>query len=832
MQNADCFMFNASDINLRNVLGVSIYRQTLCSLIEKTCDSVNDTGILSMDDITNTSHICILPAPIVQCPVKSFQCKDLSCIADSKQCNNIKDCSQGEDEQECRHRGCNVLGINCQTNCTWPQCRCGTEFFKCDSGGRVPTDTLCGFEQNCLDGSDEIHCNDLLSPAGQLPCADSRACVDEDKLFDGIEDCIDASDEYMDYRKACPGFQCNDQTCIPFTWLSDGIPDCPHDEDEQDFMLQRAIGNTEWPCSAGSLSCRGSVRKCYLREQHCIYETDSHGNIYTCRNARHLSACEDIECSNMYKCPMSYCIPFQRVCDGNIDCQDSSDESNCPMISCPGMFRCLKEQVCIHQEDVCDGKAHCKVSLDDEKYCHVKILHECSTCSDTDKSLRMSSLLAYSHVRTFSLQNTELTELVSSPMVTHTPLIVMDLSNNLIAALPSFAFHCFPYLQYIFLDHSLIHILMPSAFMNIGDLRVLDLSYNSISSLSTPHFQGLSSLSMMDISHNQIMAVDEIFFVEHLILSSLFVSDSIICCMMPPHTACVLEQSVSQTPCKDLFIHPTLAYILSVFTLAILVNNAFSIYISLTEKKNFLMLNLSLSDALFGFYLTVLVISDFHYRNRFSFYAKLWPLGASCHIAMLAFFVSFQQSLFSLIIISCRACILIAFPFKKHMFKHFNKALFGIWTVEMIQLIVVISLHYSGITIKSSHHFCQAPVVAPNIILPFVIPFGFCHVFFIFTFCVFLFLAIVLIKHKDKTLVTSSKQAYKRKMIRKSILASVVKFLSLSSVVIVECLLMAGFQIDEVCLTIVTITLMLLSKIGNPWIYTLQNWVYKKFKKV
>ena len=140
-------------------------------------------------------------------------------------------------------------------------------------------------------------------------------------------------------------------------------------------MIQKAIGNTEWPChEATFLPCKGSVRTCYPEKDHCIYDTNSHGNIHTCRSAGHLLTCEDYVCGNMYKCPMSYCLPFQKVCDGTADCQDSSDEQNCPMISCPGMFRCVTEQVCIHPQDACDGKIHCTVSLDDEKHCRTKIV--------------------------------------------------------------------------------------------------------------------------------------------------------------------------------------------------------------------------------------------------------------------------------------------------------------------------------------------------------------------------------------------------------------------------------------------------------------------------
>ena len=90
-------------------------------------------------------------------------------------------------------------------------------FFQCDSGGCVPADSVCDFQLNCLDESDEMYCGDLLCPDGQLSCTDNKECFDKDRHYHGIEDCMDTSDEYIEQSTACPGFQCRDLTCIPST---------------------------------------------------------------------------------------------------------------------------------------------------------------------------------------------------------------------------------------------------------------------------------------------------------------------------------------------------------------------------------------------------------------------------------------------------------------------------------------------------------------------------------------------------------------------------------------------------------------------------------------
>ena len=90
-----------------------------------------------------------------------------------------------------------------------------------------------------------------------------------------------------------------------------------------------------------------------------------------------------------------------------------------------------------------------------------------------------------------------------------------------------------------------------------------------------------------------------------------------------------------------------------------------------------------------------------------------------------------------------------------------------------------------------------------------------------------------LINRRDKTLATvsKSKEALKHRMIRKSISVSVINLLSLSSVVIVECVMMTGIHIDDVLLSSVTLAIMSLNKMCNPWIYALKNWAQEMVKK-
>lgn len=75
------------------------------------------------------------------CYANEFQCYDHSCIPQQWQCDNIKDCAAGEDEDNC------LL-------CEQP------DEFRCRSNEKcIPETARCNKEFDCLDHSDEDDCD-------------------------------------------------------------------------------------------------------------------------------------------------------------------------------------------------------------------------------------------------------------------------------------------------------------------------------------------------------------------------------------------------------------------------------------------------------------------------------------------------------------------------------------------------------------------------------------------------------------------------------------------------------------------------------------------------
>ena len=63
---------------------------------------------------------------------------------------------------------------------------------------------------------------------------------------------------------------------------------------------------------------------------------------------------------------LTYCIPYHRVCDANMDCIHGEDEEQCDEYICKGLLRCLVTKICVHPTQVWGGEKHCPNAMDDE----------------------------------------------------------------------------------------------------------------------------------------------------------------------------------------------------------------------------------------------------------------------------------------------------------------------------------------------------------------------------------------------------------------------------------------------------------------------------------
>ncbi|XP_076481720.1 terribly reduced optic lobes isoform X17 [Bombus vancouverensis nearcticus] len=312
--------------------------RSICSV--QQCDGVKDCD--DGDDEDGCPH----PG----CSPGEFACDVSRCILDSQRCNFVQDCDDGSDEHDCNYPACTASQ------------------FKCGNGQCIDSNDRCNNVEDCLDRSDELNC----------PCGENKFectpgyCVDKSKRCDGYQDCGNGRDEEnCQHITRCRSdeFECLDGNCVSQTSRCDGRSDCRDLSDE--------INCTVTTCSGDQFRCLDGT--CISIDKRCNQNID-------CRNGEDESQCE---CPNGERpCDNGVCINKNFFCDNNIDCHDGSDERDCNNVVTPPAecradeFTC-RDGTCIPQSAVCDRRPDCPHE-DDEANCHKGCGRDQFQCANGD----------------------------------------------------------------------------------------------------------------------------------------------------------------------------------------------------------------------------------------------------------------------------------------------------------------------------------------------------------------------------------------------------------------------------------------------------------------
>ena len=423
------------------------------------------------------------------CSASFMSCNDGTCVHDSLVCDGQPHCQHGEDEADCEHI-CSDHEHSCMSQCHHRDlCSCSPEYFQCLSGGCVPLQKLCDNTVHCVDASDEPPTCVYLRPE-QIGHHSLHLGINNhiNKLIQQNvviqQGCLHSSTESLppthnvEYK-----MHFHERRCSQSTFSSDmkffcTIIGTPHITHEHYFSLDRL----------------------------CIYDHDCDDDyIYHCFNGFHLLKCKHMHCVGRFKCPFSYCVSFDHICNKVCDCPHCEDESFCSKLLCPGMV--LVEQggsgltcstkvaelkhsmnmrqvihrkginitdefpVFIHLEDVVD-LAHFIVAPELVVFC--KLLHSRFAVTDVSVLFRMVS------VRRLLLPHNSIQKIYDFMFASMSQLILLDLSHNLIKYLPKLALCSLRNLQYVFLHHNLLAELQISTFVNNPSIEVLLLESNNV----------------------------------------------------------------------------------------------------------------------------------------------------------------------------------------------------------------------------------------------------------------------------------------------------------------------------------------------------------------
>ncbi|XP_070144253.1 basement membrane-specific heparan sulfate proteoglycan core protein isoform X4 [Drosophila kikkawai] len=213
----------------------------------------------------------------------------------------------------------------------------------------------------------------------------NRDCITIESVCDGIPDCGDAEDE--DYALCnCSGDKYKCQRgggCIPKVQVCDGKPQCRDRSDESACHLHGRFNRTrlgveclshQYQCGDGS--CISGYKRCNgitdcddgADENNCPFTYDD--NYDTDPENNPLNECEILE----FECDFGQCLPLDKKCDGNIDCDDETDELDCQSYTehcLENEFEC--DDYCLPRDQLCNGIANCNDGRDERN---------CTFCRD------------------------------------------------------------------------------------------------------------------------------------------------------------------------------------------------------------------------------------------------------------------------------------------------------------------------------------------------------------------------------------------------------------------------------------------------------------------
>ncbi len=403
----------------------------------------------------------------------------------------------------------------------------------------------------------------------------------------------------------------------------------------------------------------------------------------------------------MFKCPNSYCLPYQRVCDGTTDCLNFEDEKLCQEYICDGMLHCKGQTYCVHILDTCDGNPNCPLR-DDELNCDHGMCPRNCTCqnyalwctySNIDwilsanvtyikalvfKRLHKDVHLSITGILTSLLQILYLdmsdSNLKSICQTAGTILrksntstvIHMDLGKNILTALLPKCFSVANKSRILLLRNNNINLLYNNTFYGLVALFHLDISYNSLTSLSGKFFTPLSSLKKLNLKKNQITTFSNMFTNTKMAL--LLTDNPIVCCYTDQKVTNCSAKPTYLSSCKDLLSSKPMKFLIWIIGVFSFIMNATNVVVRLSpyyqrSPVDYNIISIAISDALLGLYLILLGSADIYFIGKFAGYQSSWRKSWVCNVAATLYLFSSLSSITNLVALSIIRYVLIRFPF-------------------------------------------------------------------------------------------------------------------------------------------------------------------------
>ncbi len=503
--------------------------------------------------------------------------------------------------------------------------------FLCNSGTYISHQFLCDAHKDCPgnDPGDEVGCECIEAHAYSVRC----------KFISTTKHLKECSDFYIQRKNG----------------LCQITSEIVNDDDK---TVNKSIQQ--------QLSCRSGQPKVYSVSDICKFELNLNLSLIPCQFGEHLQTCREFECSMMFKCPGSYCVPWRYVCDGKRDCPEGYDEHQVCKVEriCKDMFKCRLHTICIHIGDVCNNFQDCPAG-DDEIHCLVKGTSCPKYCQCLTFVLRCVAEKEPRHLIFHGKLHYFVVVITNSKIVLDTgfsdtfrPVLQLTITNagvqeicfvlsrmesilllnvnvNSIVHVSSKCFWKTPQVKIVILSKNAILEVKRTAFLNQQSLYHLDLSNNFLtcfSSQNTLHIKFLA-LAKNPLENILVSSFDKLY------VQVVHTEDYRICCLFSSNSVCANKVKWYNI-CLGLLHNAFLSVICIVLSILVVCVNVASLLlqnISRWKQRSTNSYKIHISfintvDMTLGMYLFLLSTMNFFHQNKFFLVEYQWKCSTLCSV--------------------------------------------------------------------------------------------------------------------------------------------------------------------------------------------------------
>ena len=510
--------------------------------------------------------------------------------------------------------------------------------------------------------------------SGQIPCKAGHS-----KCYNLTDICLyrlDTHNHLLPCRTGghlenCDMFECNMKFkcfgyyCIPWSYVCNGVWDCPHGYDEIDNNICTSIMN----------------------------------------------------CKGFFKCQRSsICIHLGDVCDGIRNCPYGDDESMCEAhtVKCLPLCTCLAFAMKCTSTNLQFHHSHLKFA-----YTFISISF--SQIYNTKQFMHKLQTVTF-----LELRSNQLFSICALPKnLVH--LRMIDLGGNLIFLISKFCFDSLPSLISVKVDHNEITHIDPASFNNLTNFQFLNLSNNCLSSIHHNWLSlGKKGIHMIFISvlNNDFKEINY-KLIERIQLYFLETTDYRLCCLLNSNSKCDSIKLWYQS-CTNLLPSKQVKITVIIILFFLLLVNCSSLFVQIIQGGNntkgliqektsfeFIMLSINICDITFGIYLSIIFVADYKYDKTFFLKDMEWRSHNLCFtaFALLLLFNLLSPILLSLVAIS--RLMVVLYPFQSR----FKRSTFALKLIMAIDLIII-----SVTLVLTTIIYLSYGIIPNSLCIPFVDP--------------------------------------------------------------------------------------------------------------